>query len=42
MITAPFDGHAVGELHERRLQVVEAAVGFEVLAVDVRDHRESR
>ena len=32
--------NAVGELHERRLQVVEVPVRLEVLAIDVRDDGE--
>ena len=34
--------HLVGEVDERLLQVVEAAVALHVLVIDVRDHRDRR
>ena len=38
--TTPSVGTGVRELRERRLQIVEVAVGVEVLEVDVRDDRD--
>ncbi len=39
---AAVERHLVGEVDERLLQVVEPAVVFEMLAIDVRNHRHRR